>query len=834
MPKRFSPQPTVVRVTIDSDTGSPFVARAEPRLSWVTQALDWEQQSATIRLVRDGEETERTLEGSSSVDVAWPFQPLRPRETIVARVRVHGTNGIDSDWSDPVEVTAGFLAEGEWIADFLSDGAGPSRFSGAFDVDGTVARATLYATALGVFAADLNGRPASNDVLPPGWTAYRHRITHETWDVTDAVGPGANTLSLTVAGGWHTESYGFGDDHSPFYGDTASVAAQLLLEFDDGSSRWVRTGDQWIASSVGPLVSSGIYDGEHVDATRQWTNWHAAAVVADDRVPRARTAPPVRRHESLPVREVIVTPGGATVLDFGQNLVGRVRFTSRVRPGGVTTLHHAEVLEHGELALRPLRRARAMDRYVHGDEGPEVWEPAFTFHGFRYVQVDGVSDLNPDDFEAVVLHSDLRRTGHFSTSDPLLNRLHENVVWSMRGNMLALPTDCPQRDERLGWTGDVQVFAPTAAFLYDCDAFLSSWLEDLTLEQTAAGGIVPVVIPWVINWKPTEVAAWGDAATVVPWVLHDRFGNRSLLERQAASMRAWADRLVARAAGTGLIEGGFQFGDWLDPTAPPNHPEQAATSADLVASAWYIRSLDLVARADALLGVEASPYAAEAVRARAAFRARFRASASRLSSDAPTAYALAIAFELIPDAMAELGTRLAELVRDAGHHIATGFVGTPLVLDALTTTGHVDDAIELLLQRECPSWLYPVTMGATTVWERWDSMRPDGSLNPGEMTSFNHYALGSVADWMHRHLAGLSPLQPGYRTLRIAPHVTPRLDFARAELETPYGLATSGWSRDADGTTRVTCTVPTGTAAVVELPDSSRYTVGPGVHAWTL
>ena len=836
MPKRFITQPTVVRVTVDRRTDSRFVAHANPRLSWVTEAPSpgWHQSAATIRLTRNGVDSERTLVSSQSVDVAWPFDALHPRDAITVRARVRGTDGSESEWSDPVDLTAGFLDTDEWTAEFLSDGAGPSKFTGAFEVDSPVVRATLYATALGVFTADLNDQPASDDVLAPGWTSYRHRLTHETWDVTALVRPGGNTLALTVAGGWYTESYGFGDDHARYYGDTSSVAAQLHLDFADGSSRWVRTSGEWLASSTGPLVSSGIYAGEHVDSTREWSGWHAATVMADERVPRARTAPAVRRHESIPVRDVIVTPSGATVLDFGQNLVGRVRFTSRGRPGDVTTLHHAEVLEHGELALRPLRRAQAIDRYVHGTEAVEVWEPDFTFHGFRYVQVDGVTDVRPDDFDAVVLHSDLRRTGGFTSSDPLLNRLHENVVWSMRGNMLALPTDCPQRDERLGWTGDVQVFAPTASFLYDCDAFLASWLDDLALEQTAAGGIVPVVIPWVIDWQPTEVAAWGDAATVVPSVLHDRFGDRSLLERQAGSMRDWADHLIARAGGTGLVEGGFQFGDWLDPTAPPEHPERAATSADLVASAWYIRSLDLVARADALLGVNPSPYAAEAVRARAAFRARHLEPADRLSSDAPTAYALAIAFELIPDATTALGRRLAELVRAADHRIATGFVGTPLLLDALTTTGHCDDAIELLLQRECPSWLYPVTMGATTVWERWDSMRPDGSINPGEMTSFNHYALGSVADWMHRHLAGLAPLQPGYRSLLIAPRVTARLDSAAAELETPYGFAASGWSRLSDGAIRVTCTVPTGTSAIVELPNGTTLNVEAGVHEWTL
>ncbi|MGX5682609.1 family 78 glycoside hydrolase catalytic domain [Schumannella luteola] len=832
MPKRFI-TPVITRLTVDRSTAS-FVAQPRPRLSWTASADgDWRQASALLRLTRGGLSIEHRHDGPECVDVEWPFDPLHPREEVALEVQVVASDGSRSPWSAPQTFGAGFLGDGEWHAEFLTDGAGPSRFRTEFAIPTAVTRATLFATARGVFVAHLNDDRVSDDVLAPGWTAYRQRLTLEAWDVTAQVSLGVNHLELTVAGGWYTESYGFGDDHARYYGDEVAVAAQLHLEFEDGTASTVRTDGAWSVSSTGPLVSSGIYAGEEFDATRTWTGWRPARVADRGILPSARSAPPVRRQELVAVREVLETPSGARVLDFGQNLVGRVRLVSRGRPGDVITLRHAEVLEGGELALRPLRRATACDRYTHGGDGPEVWEPEFTFHGFRYVQVDGVAELRAEDYTAVVLHSDLERTGSFESSSPLLNRLHENVVWSMRGNTLALPTDCPQRDERLGWTGDVQVFALTAAFLYNCDAFLASWLEDLALEQSAADGVVPVVIPWVIGWEPTEVAGWGDAATVVPWVLYERFGDRSVLERQAASMRAWADRLRRRADGTGLILGGFQFGDWLDPAAPPEHPERGATSPDLVASAWYIRSLDLVARLDALLGVADAGYAADAVVAREAFRARFVAG-PRLTSDSATAYALAIAFDLVPGSELQFGDRLAELVRAAGHRITTGFLGTPVLLDALSSTGHANDAVDLLLQEECPSWLYPVTMGATTVWERWDSMRPDGSLNPGEMTSFNHYALGSVADWMHRRLAGLSALEPGYRVVGVAPHITARLDSARAELRTPYGLASSGWSRRADGSVRVECTIPTGARGVVELPTGAVHEVGPGMHGWTL
>ncbi|MGA1837775.1 family 78 glycoside hydrolase catalytic domain [Herbiconiux sp. 11R-BC] len=841
-------RPRVDRVRIGRDPLSAWSPDAAPALGWMTggDVEDWRQESAELRLVSTDSGLERgvRLAGRASVDVAWPFPPLRPRERVELSVRVRGEDGSVSDWSDPQPVTAAFLAEGEWRASFLSAGAhtGPARFRARVAFERPVERATLYSTALGAITVDIDGTRVGDGVLAPGWTSYPFRLVHDTADVTallsaEGAGPVSATIEIGLAGAWFTESYGFGEQHAPVYGTVPAAALQLVVEHDDGSVSTVTTGPGWECSVDGPITASGIYAGESHDARRAGGGSWAPARVVDGLVPEARTSPVVRRIETVPVREVITTPGGATVLDFGQNLVGRVRLVSRGEPGDTITLRHAEVLENGELGLRPLRRAAALDRYTHGGEGPELWEPEFTFHGFRYVQVDGAPGLDPLDYRAVVIHSELERTGRFSSSEPLLERLHENVVWSLRGNALALPTDCPQRDERLGWTGDVQVFAPSASFLYDCDAFLASWLRDLDLEQQANGGVVPVVVPWVLDWAVEPVAAWGDAATVVPTVLHERFGDRSLLERQFPSMTRWADHLLDRAGVPMLIEGGFQFGDWLDPAAPPDHPEQAATSADFVSGAYFIRSLDLVASAARTLGrsAEAVHYADAARSARRAFGERHVLADGRLSSDAPTAYALALAFELGPaEARSGLGDRLAELVAVAGHRIATGFVGTPIILDALTATGHLDTAVELLLQTECPSWLYPVTRGATSVWERWDSMLPDGSINPGEMTSFNHYALGAVVDWLHRCLAGLAPLEPGYAALRIAPRPTARLRRAAAELRTPYGTAVSGWERGPDGRTTVFCRVPMNTRAEVRLPDGRELAVGAGSHSWVI
>ncbi len=384
----------------------------------------------------------------------------------------------------------------------------------------------------------------------------------------------------------------------------------------------------------------------------------------------------------------------------------------------------------------------------------------------------------------------MERTGWFECSDPLINRLHENVVWSMRGNFFDIPTDCPQRDERLGWTGDLQVFSPVAAFLYDSYGFLASWLQDLAAEQREMGGIVPAVVPNTLNGPLQGTAAWGDAAVIVPWVLYQRFGDEAILAAQFESMRAWVDWIEDFAGENRLWDDGFQFGDWLDPAAPPESPGDARTDPYLIATAYFARSAELVGRAAGVLGrgEEEAHYLALANEVRQAFAREYVTPAGRLLSDAQTAYTLAIEFGLLtdPEQRQHAAERLHALVRAGGYHIGTGFVGTPLICDALCNTGAYADAYRLLLQRECPSWLYPVTMGATTIWERWDSMLPDGSVNPGEMTSFNHYALGAVADWLHRTVGGLAPAQPGYRQIAVRPR--PGGGLTRCLCTTPHSL----------------------------------------------
>ena len=862
-------------VRIDVPHATDAVPGPRPRIGWLLPgpAVPDVPAFAHWRLTREDRTREHAvLSGHDRGGASWPFAPLVPRQRVELEVRVsretadasgvaRGADAADTQddaawgpWSEPRRVWAGFLAEGEWTAASLTASAPEHRaqpvvLRRTLTVRGDLVRATLYASAVGVYQASIGLADVDDQVMKPGWTSTRRAI-HESTDVTALLAPGRHALTVRLAGGWGTELFGWTPD-DPRALPQPVFAAQLVLEYADGARETVVTDAQW-RWAPGPITASGLYAGEDYDARRALrdaagrepshpdfddSTWAAAATAPQEiPAPEARTSPVVRRIEELAVREVIMSPSGRTILDFGQNLVGRVRLTVRGEAGTTVTLRHAEVLENGELGTRPLRQAAQTDRYTLAGAGDEVWEPEFTFHGFRYVEVDGwPGTLDPSGFTAVVIHSDMARTGTFETSHPLVQKLHDNVVWGLRGNFLYLPTDCPQRDERLGWTGDIQVFAPTASFLYDVRGFLDSWLVDLALDQLS-DGVVPFVIPNVFG-TTRPAAAWGDAATVVPSVLYERFADEAVLARQLPSMRAWADRLEQLADERHLWEGMFQFGDWLDPDAPPNQAERAKVDPDIVASAYLFRSLALVARAAEIVGDHAlaGDYRERAESVRAAFVHEYVTPAYRMMSDAPTAYALAIVFDLVTDAegRAALGRRLAELCRRGAYRISTGFVGTPIIADALTSTGQVEAAGRLLLATDCPSWLYPVTMGATTVWERWDAMLPDGSINPGEMTSFNHYALGAIADWLHRVVAGLAPAAPGYRRVRLQPTPIAGLDDARAGLDTAYGRVSIGWRRRLGGSIAVTAEIPSGVVADVQLPGHESSEATAGVHEWT-
>lgn len=831
---------------------------SSPRISWTTGApAGWTQAAYEIELRRGSvTATSGRVESAEQILVPWPADPLASRERAEARVRLWGSDGSASEFGEWAAVEAGLLDPSDWVAQAVGaaweenedkDLRRPPLVRRAFAAS-DVASARLYATAHGVYEAEINGRRVGLDALNPGWTVYSERLRVHAYDVTALLRDGENVIGAWLGDGWYRGRLGFTHHGHTFdlYGDDLSFIAQLEITHADGSVTTIATDGSWEAHPS-PILRSGLYDGEVYDAREEVAGWSAPGSAPAGWTPVATRparperfvapeGPPVRCTGELAPVAVLASPSGKTILDFGQNFTGRLRITVSGEAGDTVTLRTAEVMQDGEIYTRPLRAAKSTDAYTLKGGGSETWEPRFTTHGFRFVEVTGwPGSLDAGDVVGRVYHSDMARTGWFASSDESLNQLHENVVWGTRSNFVDIPTDCPQRDERLGWTGDIQVFAPTASFLFDVSGFLSSWLKDLAVEQRREGTVpwyVPV-IPGGPMWTPTRPGAvWGDAAVLTPWTLFERFADEEVLASQYESAREWVDQVASLAGPGRLWNTGFQLGDWLDPAAPPDDPADAKTDRYLVATAYFAWSSRLLADAAGVLGLSADEarYRALAEEVRAAFVDEYW-DGDRLTSDAQTAYALAIRFELLPAPLRDAaGHRLAELVAEGGNRIAVGFAGVNVIADALSATGHADAAFDLLFERECPSWMYMVDQGATTIWERWDSQMPDGTVNPGRMTSFNHYALGSIADWLHREVAGLSPADPGYRRIRFAPTPGP-LASASARHLTPYGEASISWT-SAGGELSVEVTVPTGATGIVELPSGS-HEVGSGTHRFS-
>ncbi|WP_172121074.1 alpha-L-rhamnosidase [Actinomyces faecalis] len=870
-------------------------AAAAPRLSWeiATAPAGWKATGAELEVTRtDAAGTPLAapevlpLAAADGVLAAWPAQPLTSRERVVLRVRVSGAAADDDQasatpWSSPVAYEVGLLEPSDWQAlpvgpawpeNPLADRR-PPRVRREFTLEAPVVAARAYVSAHGLIRAEIDGQRVGADELVPGWTVYGSRIVARAYDVTElltARGDGSSThaVGAQLADGWYRGHIGFDGGYRNLYGDDVAALIQLEVTLADGTRQVIATDSSWKAG-VGEILFTDLYDGEKVDArlaTPGWSapgfdesGWWPVTVGASDaeRLVMPSDAP-VRATEVLRPVEVTVMErrtadlGGKVIeisperllVDFGQNVSGRVRIQVSGAAGQSVTIRHAEVLDGGELGMRTLREAEATDVYTLRGDGLEEWEPAFAIHGFRYVDVTGwpggaaeaKAAIESGALLAVVLHTQMERLGAFAASDERVTRLHENSRWSMRDNFVSIPTDCPQRDERLGWTGDIQAFAPTAAFHYSCTGLLSSWLKDLAIEQDAHGTVpwyVPV-IPGGFWTPPTPAAVWGDAATVVPWELYRATGDTGVLRQQYDSAKDWVDLVDSLADEDHVWDCSMQLGDWLDPSAPPEDPMQAMTDPHLVATAFFAHSTRILAQWAEVLGEQedARHYDQLADAIGEGFRARYTDGTGLLSSDTQTAYALTIAFDLAGDEERRVvaGRRLAELVEVSGGHVATGFAGTPVLTGALSATGHADEAYRLLMETSCPSWLYAITMGATTTWERWDSMLPDGSINPGGMTSFNHYALGAVAAWLEQVVGGLAPAEPGYRVIEVAPQPGGGLSWAESVHRTPLGWAASSWRTDDDGALSLDVVVPVGATARVSLPGGQSVLLEHGRH----
>ncbi|WP_274649564.1 alpha-L-rhamnosidase [Paenibacillus humicola] len=781
-------------------------------------------------------------ESGRSQQVEYAGEPLRSCTRYHVRVMIRDEAGRESEWSEPAFWETGLLEAGEWTGDFIgceAEGDGSQAepvplFRKTFQVSGAVERATVYVTALGLYELRLNGSKVGGDLLTPGWTSYTNRLQYQTYDITAQLREGDNAAGALVGEGWYRGSFSW-DHQRSIYGNRSALLAEIRIRYRDGREERIATDESW-KRSQSEIVASEMYAGEQTDARLLQPGWDlpgfddsgwkpAERIEADKRRLVAQVNEPVRVQELLRPVELLRTPAGDTVLDMGQNMVGFIRVRAKGPAGAEIVLEHAEVLDKdGNFYADNLRGAKQRNRYVLRGEGDETFEPRFSFQGFRYVRVAAYpGEVKPECFEGVVIHSDMEQSGRFECSEPLVNRLQMNILWGQKGNFVDVPTDCPQRDERMGWTGDAQVFARTACFNMNTASFFTKWLLDMKAEQMENGAI-PNYIPHVLP-KPRAMAAWGDAVTIVPWALYECYGDTRILAEMYDSMVRWVEYM--RSHGEEGADWGKQpqIGDWLALDAKQGS-YRGATPEDLVAAAYYVHSTGLVVKTAELLGKEedAARYRRLHARILDDFRREYVTPNGRIASPTQTAQVLALMFDLLEERdVPRTVTALEELLKKNKNHLTTGFVGTPYICLVLSRFGRTDLAYELLLQQDFPSWLDQVKKGATTIWEHWDGIKEDGSFWSADMNSFNHYAYGSIGDWMYRTVTGINtdPEKPGYKHIHIEPQIDPRLSYAKASYQSLYGAIEAGWSRTDEGM-ELTVAIPPNTTASVVLPAASR------------
>ena len=678
-----------------------------------------------------------------------------------------------------------------------------------------VRSARLYICGLGLYEARWNGEKIGNEYLTPYCNNYLGWLQYQTYDVTAQMQQ-EGTLSLELGNGWYKGRFAFDRNMKPYYGDSWKLLAQICLIYADGSMEVIGTDESWSVTRSN-IFFSNIYDGEQRDDTLPEVNPIGAVLTEPPSgILSARRSLPVTIQKVLPVKEIIHTPAGETVIDVGQNMTGSFRLKVCEPTGTKIHLQFGEILQKGNFYRDNLRSAKAEYIYI-SDGTPHILEPKFTFYGYRYVKVSGVRDLNPDDFSALVLHSNLPETGHLETGNGLVNQLISNIRWGQIGNFLDVPTDCPQRDERMGWTGDAQVFAPTACYQYDSYAFYSKYLHDIWTEQQCNHGAVPDVVPSF--GKKSCAAAWGDAACIIPWTLYEFYGDRSILEQQYDSMTAWVDYIARIDGDDNGWRRQYHYGDWLALDGSSEDEQRGGTDIGLVASAQYRYCAQLTARTARILGKneDAEKYDALAEHILRQIQEEYFTPTGRCAVPTQTGFLLSARYGLNPyQGRAEAD--LADRMKRDGNRLKTGFVGTPLLCPVLTGAGFEDIAFDLLLNEDYPGWLYAVKMGATTVWERWNSVDEQGVIADNGMNSLNHYAYGSIAQWLYQDVAGIAPDRPGFRSARLAPHMNASLEKVSASYCSAAGRWETGWEVLPNGDVSYRCRVPFHCTAVLTLP----------------
>ena len=821
----------------------------KPRLSWQLNATEngVMQTAYELRVAESPEKlnsgkliwSSGKVTGSQSVSVVYGGPALVSAQRVYWQVRVWDNKDKATAWSAPALWEMGILKPSEWKGSWITFGdakqvkeALPSiYFRKEFALSKKVKSARLYATSLGFYELHLNGAKVTTDLFTPGWTSYKKRLQYQTYDVTSML-KGQNAIGVVLSDGWYRGNLGW-SKKGAYYGDQLALLTQLQITYTDGSVESICSDTSWKATANGPIRGSDIYNGEKYDARLELTgwdktgydmgNWSAPLTFnqSNDILIAPQGIPVKAIQEIKPIRQ-FVTPKGESVLDMGQNMVGWVRLKVNGKKGDEITLKFAEVLDKaGNFYTDNLRGAKATDVYILKGEGTEIFEPHFTFHGFRFVKIDGLSAAPTfDQITGVVIHSDMKPTGNFSCSDTLINKLQHNIQWGQKGNFVDVPTDCPQRDERLGWTGDAQVFSMTAAFNFDVAAYYTKWMGDFTADQ-GADGKVPHVIPNVFKEGDGGATAWADASVIVPWTVYLSYGDTRILEAQYPSMKGWIGYMTARAGEKRLWTGDSHFGDWLAFATTHSDYPGATTEKDLIATAYFYYSTTLLSKIAAIIGQkdDVRKYQKLASEIKEAFNKEFVTPNGRLVSHTQTAYALALAFNLLPESqVSKAAEYFAGDVKKFGH-LTTGFVGTPLLCKTLSAIGRDDLAYMLLNNKKYPSWLYPVLQGATTIWERWDGQKPDGTFQDVGMNSFNHYAYGAIGEWLYQHVAGIriNEYHPGYKHFYLAPHPGGGLKNASAAINTLYGKISSSWKIENDNFV-YDVIIPANTNATVSLP----------------
>lgn len=805
-----------------------------PSFGWVLESDGQNvlQTAYHLTVCTDGETVWDSGELKSRENIAVPCGgTLAPCTVYLVRLTVWD-NCAEAAEADTIFET-GMLDNSNFRAKWITHATDVSCpvFVKTFDA-GKPIRARLYASACGIYDAAINGKAVSQDFFAPGWTNYRKRIQYQTYDVTDLL-ESRNTLEITVAPGWYS-GYLNGDGQNHFYGDKVAAFAELHLWYADGSREIIITDESW-SVTTGPVQNTEFYHGETVDSTAVPTAPIPAVIFEgmDNSRLVAQQCEPVRIAEKLAPIALIHTPKGETVLDFGQNLSGVVELTVNGVPGQKIVLRHAEVLDRdGNFYTKNLRTAKATDIFICAG-GEETFRPRFTYHGFRYIAVEGLEEIDLSKIHACVLRSDYAETATFECSNPLVNQLWSNIRWGMGDNFVDIPTDCPQRDERLGWTGDAAVFSRTACHIGDTYLFFQKWLADLATEQSRELG-VPDIVPNILG-PHGGTAVWADSAAIVPWNVYQLSGDKRILEKQYDSMKMWVDFLRDNENENHLRINGFQRGDWLALDREEGKGNRGTTDPYLIASAFYAHSTHILAQTAGILGKTADAAEHHALHAaiREDFQKEFITENGRIVTETQTACALVLCFDLCKaEHRGRIAKTLADNLGKHGNHLTTGFIGTPYLCRALTENGCHDLAGKLLLNEDYPGWLREVKLGATTIWERWDSMHDDGSFDESGMNSFNHYSFGAIGQWMIECLAGIQAAAPGYREIRLMPQFIQGLTHVTVTRKTPYGTLSCGW-KCKDGQITVDVTIPVNTTAILYLPEQEEpVTLGSGAYRY--